>query len=83
MYDRDGSLISEIVSNDENRVFVKYDKIPDSVKELFLRSEDRNFYDHKGIDFMGVIRALAANVKTMALAKALAPSHNSYPVIYI
>ncbi|MFB8735616.1 hypothetical protein ACEQPO_23660 [Bacillus sp. SL00103] len=34
MYDRDGSLISEIVSNDENRVFVTYDKIPDHVKEL-------------------------------------------------
>ena len=69
MYDRDGSLISEIVSNDENRVFVKYDKIPDSVKELFLRSEDRNFYDHKGIDFMGVIRALAANVKNHGISQ--------------
>ncbi|MEH3000528.1 transglycosylase domain-containing protein [Bacillus pumilus] len=69
MYDRDGSLISEIVSNDENRVFVTYDKIPDSVKELFLRSEDRNFYDHKGIDFMGVVRALASNVKNHGISQ--------------
>ncbi|MCM3026327.1 MULTISPECIES: transglycosylase domain-containing protein [Bacillus] len=69
MYDRDGSLISEIVSNDENRVFVKYDKIPEPVKELFLRSEDRNFYDHKGIDFMGVVRALAANVKNHGISQ--------------
>ncbi|MER3124617.1 transglycosylase domain-containing protein [Bacillus pumilus] len=69
MYDRDGSLISEIVSNDENRVFVKYDKIPDHVKELFLRSEDRNFYDHKGIDFMGVVRALASNVKSHGISQ--------------
>ncbi|MFP3811261.1 transglycosylase domain-containing protein [Bacillus sp. SIMBA_005] len=69
MYDRDGSLISEIVSNDENRVFVTYDKIPDHVKELFLRSEDRNFYDHKGIDFMGVVRALASNVKNHGISQ--------------
>ncbi|WP_144484984.1 transglycosylase domain-containing protein [Bacillus pumilus] len=69
MYDRDGSLISEIVSNDENRVFVTYDKIPNHVKELFLRSEDRNFYDHKGIDFMGVVRALASNVKNHGISQ--------------
>ncbi|MBU8656476.1 transglycosylase domain-containing protein [Bacillus pumilus] len=69
MYDRDGSLISEIVSNDENRVFVTYDKIPDHVKELFLRSEDRNFYDHKGIDFIGVVRALASNVKNHGISQ--------------
>ncbi len=69
MYDRDGSLISEIVSNDENRVFVTYDKIPDHVKELFLRSEDRNFYDHKGIDFMGVVRAIASNVKNHGISQ--------------
>ena len=83
MYDRDGSLISEIVSNDENRVFVKYDNIPEPVKELFLRSEDRNFYDHKGIDFMGVVRAVAANVKTMASAKERVRSHSSCPATYI
>ncbi|MGE6629888.1 transglycosylase domain-containing protein [Bacillus sp. NPDC077027] len=69
MYDQDGSLISEIVSNDENRIFVDYDKIPDHIKELFLKSEDRNFYDHKGVDFIGVVRALAANVKNQGISQ--------------
>ncbi|GED02081.1 transglycosylase domain-containing protein [Bacillus atrophaeus] len=63
MYDRDGALVSEIVSDDENRVLVPYKKIPEEVKQLFLTSEDRHFYEHKGFDFMGMVRAAASNVK--------------------
>lgn len=63
MYDRDGSLVSEIVSDDENRVLVPFKKIPEEVKQIFLTSEDRHFYEHKGFDFMGMVRAAASNVK--------------------
>lgn len=63
MYDRDGSLVSEIVSDHENRVLVPFDKIPEEVKQIFLTSEDRHFYEHKGFDFMGMVRATASNVK--------------------
>lgn len=63
MYDRDGSLVSEIVSDHENRVLVPFDKIPEEVKQIFLTSEDKHFYEHKGFDFMGMVRATASNVK--------------------
>lgn len=63
MYDRDGSLVSEIVSDHENRVIVPFNKIPNEVKQLFLTSEDRHFYEHKGFDFMGMVRAAASNFK--------------------
>lgn len=63
MYDRDGSLVSEIVSDHENRVLVPFNKIPEEVKQIFLTSEDRHFYEHKGFDFMGMVRATASNVK--------------------
>lgn len=63
MYDRDGTLVSEIVSDHENRVLVPFDKIPEEVKQIFLTSEDRHFYEHKGFDFMGMVRAAASNVK--------------------
>ncbi|MCY8160836.1 transglycosylase domain-containing protein, partial [Bacillus licheniformis] len=63
MYDRDGALISEIVSDHQNRVFVPYKDIPEHVKQLFLTSEDRHFFQHKGFDFIGMARAAAANVK--------------------
>ncbi|AGE64748.1 penicillin-binding protein 4 [Bacillus subtilis XF-1] len=63
MYDRDGSLVSEIVSDHENRVLVPFNKIPEEVKQIFLTSEDRHFYEHKGFDFMGMVRATVSNVK--------------------
>ncbi|MES9689070.1 transglycosylase domain-containing protein, partial [Bacillus sp. JJ353] len=63
MYDSDGALISEIVSDHQNRVFVPYKNIPENVKQLFLTSEDRHFFQHKGFDFMGMVRAAAANFK--------------------
>lgn len=63
MYDRDGFLVSEIVSDHENRVLVPFNKIPEEVKQIFLTSEDRHFYEHKGFDFMGMVRATASNVK--------------------
>ncbi|MFN2744060.1 transglycosylase domain-containing protein [Bacillus sp. z60-18] len=63
MYDRDGALISEIVSDHQNRVFVSYKNIPEHVKQLFLTSEDRHFFQHKGFDFLGMVRAAAANFK--------------------
>ena len=69
MYDRDGALISEIVSDHQNRVFVPYKDIPEHVKQLFLTSEDRHFFQHKGFDFIGMARAAAANVKKAALIR--------------
>ena len=63
MYDSDGALISEIVSDHQNRVFVPYKNIPENVKQLFLTSEDRHFFQHKGFDFMGMVRAAATNFK--------------------
>ncbi|WP_187444584.1 transglycosylase domain-containing protein [Bacillus swezeyi] len=63
MYDRDGALISEIVSDHQNRVFISYENIPEHVKQLFLTSEDRHFFHHKGFDFIGMARAAVANFK--------------------
>ncbi|MGG3571256.1 transglycosylase domain-containing protein [Bacillus gobiensis] len=62
IYDRDEDLISEVV-NDENRMIVPFEDIPDAVKNIFLTSEDQNFYEHRGIDFNGIARAALANLK--------------------
>ncbi|MDA1476231.1 transglycosylase domain-containing protein [Bacillus changyiensis] len=63
MYDADGALISEIVSDHQNRVFVSYKNVPEHVKQLFLTSEDRHFFQHKGFDFIGIARAAVSNAK--------------------
>ncbi len=38
-------------------------EIPDLVIQAFLAAEDARFYEHPGIDFMGVLRAIIKNVE--------------------
>lgn len=78
MYDRDGALISEIVSDHQNRVFVPYKDIPEHVKQLFLTSEDRHFFQHKGFDFIGMARPPQPMSKKAALIRGPARLHSSF-----
>ena len=52
----DGSLISEFAR--ERRIFVPINTVPKRVLGAFLSAEDRRFYEHGGIDFQGVGRAV-------------------------
>jgi penicillin-binding protein 1A len=58
---RDGRLIGEIYS--ERRTRVPYDSIPSHVENAFLAAEDAAFYQHEGMDYFGMVRALLANVR--------------------
>ena len=55
IYSDDDELIGHICL--EKRVFVPINKIPKMLQEAFISAEDRNFYNHGGIDFGGIIRA--------------------------
>jgi 1A family penicillin-binding protein len=37
--------------------------VPEHVRQAFVATEDRRFYEHEGVDFRGVIRAALANIK--------------------
>jgi penicillin-binding protein 1A len=52
----DGSLIAEYAR--ERRIFVPIHTIPPLVKGAFLSAEDKRFYEHGGLDFVGIGRAL-------------------------
>ena len=58
----DGSLISEFAR--ERRIFVPINTVPKRIVGAFLSAEDRRFYEHSGIDFQGVGRALFAAVES-------------------
>lgn len=58
---QDGSLISEFAR--ERRIFVPINTIPKRVIAAFLSAEDRRFYEHGGIDFQGVVRAVVQAVE--------------------
>ena len=58
----DGSLISEFAR--ERRIFVPINTIPKRVLNAFISAEDRRFYEHGGIDFQGIARAVFSAVET-------------------
>ncbi len=60
----DGRLLAEYAT--EKRVFVPIEAIPKRVINAFLAAEDKNFYSHPGIDFLGVVRAIIKNVANYA-----------------
>ncbi|HLQ97041.1 MAG TPA: PBP1A family penicillin-binding protein, partial [Pseudogracilibacillus sp.] len=62
LYDQDGDLIGNVFE-EENRVHVDIDDVPDDVKNAIVSIEDKRFYKHKGIDYRRISKAALANVK--------------------
>lgn len=60
IYSADGKLIEEYAR--EKRVFVPIESIPQNLLYAFVSAEDKNFYDHYGIDLIGILRAFSNNV---------------------
>ena len=59
----DGQVLMEYAA--EKRIFVPIDKIPDRVKNAFIAAEDKHFYQHSGIDYAGIVRAVLNNLKNL------------------
>ncbi len=59
----DGRLLAEYAI--EKRVFVPLSAIPKLVVSAFLAAEDKNFYEHFGVDPMSVVGALITNVSNL------------------
>ncbi len=64
VYSKDGKLIAEYAL--EKRLFVPYDSIPVKVINSFLSAEDKNFFNHPGVDAKGIIRATINNIKRIS-----------------
>lgn len=60
IYDRNGTLLYRLYEG-KNRSLVKLDELPQDLKNATIAIEDQNFYDHSGVDFMGILRALKSN----------------------
>ncbi len=60
MIDQNGRVVAELF--DEKRTVVPLERIPGHVRQAFLAAEDADFYDHPGLDFTGMLRALWRNL---------------------
>ncbi len=60
VFTADGQLIGEF--GDERRALVKIEAVPDVMKKAILAAEDDRFYQHSGVDYIGVVRAALTNL---------------------
>ena len=56
----DGTLVGEFYL--ERRIVVPVNKMPRRLIQAFVAAEDANFYSHKGIDYLGIVRAAVKNI---------------------
>ncbi len=69
VYSGDGDLIQDFSS--EKRIFIPYNSIPPKVINAFLSAEDKNFFDHPGVDAKGVLRAVIKNFSNIVNSRRL------------
>tara|TARA_R110002095_G_scaffold103369_3_gene90605 strand:+ start:2173 stop:4677 length:2505 start_codon:yes stop_codon:yes gene_type:complete len=66
----DGVLIAEYAK--ERRLYLPAATIPDLLKAAFLSAEDKNFYRHQGIDYVGIATAMARNIQGIGSGRRFA-----------
>ncbi|MDD4661736.1 MAG: PBP1A family penicillin-binding protein [Candidatus Pacebacteria bacterium] len=69
IYDRTGEILLSSIYGEEKRKYVDLKDIPDVLKEAIIATEDADFYNHIGIDFTGILRAIKVNLKTFSLSQ--------------
>lgn len=60
IYDRNNEIIGEFF--EQKREIVPYDYIPEWLVKAVIASEDREFYQHRGINYRGIFRAFLVNL---------------------
>jgi penicillin-binding protein 1A len=88
VFSADGRLIGEFY--EERRIVVSYERIPKRLVQAFIAAEDKNFFDHHGIDYLGMANAVfqkvtgqtkklrGASTITQQLAKSLLVSSEGF-----
>src|SRR6476469_202596 len=67
VYAADGRFVAELGL--ERRTLLKLDQIPPLVRNAFVLTEDKRFYEHKGVDFRRIPGALLADIKRRSFAE--------------
>ncbi len=68
LYDSAGEEVTAM-HEEQNRIMVSLDEIPEHVKEAFIAIEDERFEDHFGFDIIGSARAAYTNFQTGAIVQ--------------
>ncbi|MHB1341537.1 MAG: PBP1A family penicillin-binding protein [Coriobacteriia bacterium] len=61
IFDRNGKQITKLFA-EQNRTDVPLDQIPAQLRQAVIATEDQRFYEHQGVDPLGILRALWVDI---------------------
>ena len=59
--DKEGRILDRVFK--ENRYLVAIDKLPELLPKAFIAAEDARFFEHRGVDFLSILRAFITNLR--------------------
>ena len=63
IYASDGKTVLAVLRGDESRIVVDSDEIAPVMKNAIVAVEDKRFWEHRGVDFRGILRAVWADIR--------------------
>ncbi|MEK7506887.1 MAG: PBP1A family penicillin-binding protein [Patescibacteria group bacterium] len=69
IYDRTGAALLYDIHGEEKRTIIPWEQIPEAVKKATLASEDSGFYEHRGVDFGGILRAVYRDITSLSASQ--------------
>ncbi len=68
IFSSNGEVVSNL-SGEKKMYYLTFDQIPQSVKDIFVSTEDKRFFNHNGIDFKAIVRAFTTILEDQALSE--------------
>jgi penicillin-binding protein 1A len=68
VYDKNEKLI-ETIDQGMPRTVIPFSQVPLVMRQAVLAAEDKRFYEHEGVSFLGIIRAFFANLKALKMVE--------------
>lgn len=69
IYDREGKTVLYDLNPDVRRQIIPLSEISPYIQHATIAIEDRDFYDHIGISFVGIARSIVEDIRTVSLAQ--------------
>ncbi len=69
IYDRTGQILLYDMAQNVRRTVVPFEDISPYIKNATLAIEDKNFYNHGGVDLTSIARAIIFDIKTLSLSQ--------------
>lgn len=62
IYDNSGNVIQVLSAQDLSYEYASVDQVPQCVQDAFIAAEDRRFYEHHGVDMLGIVQSVYSGV---------------------